>query len=103
MDADAVVLGDREQVIDDVEPLLAARIVDPGDLHQLLILELVAQDRHHLDQRLAPDRDRDFLDGILRLKEGVAERGLYLVDYRSEEPTSELQSLMRISYAVFCL
>src|SRR3546814_10497217 len=29
----------------------------------------------------------------------------YLVDqgYRSEEHTSELQSLMRISYAVFCL
>src|SRR3546814_3096482 len=25
------------------------------------------------------------------------------VDYRSEEHTSELQSLMRISYAVFCL
>src|SRR3546814_7720165 len=30
---------------------------------------------------------------------GVAE----LVDERSEEHTSELQSLMRISYAVFCL
>src|SRR3546814_2580971 len=28
---------------------------------------------------------------------------LFLVDYRSEEHTSELQSLMRISYAVFCL
>src|SRR3546814_8074953 len=28
--------------------------------------------------------------------------GLYLV-WRSEEHTSELQSLMRISYAVFCL
>src|SRR3546814_4966443 len=27
----------------------------------------------------------------------------YLQDYRSEEHTSELQSLMRISYAVFCL
>src|SRR3546814_1670621 len=26
-----------------------------------------------------------------------------LVGYRSEEHTSELQSLMRISYAVFCL
>src|SRR3546814_9979220 len=26
-----------------------------------------------------------------------------VVDYRSEEHTSELQSLMRISYAVFCL
>src|SRR3546814_5122981 len=27
----------------------------------------------------------------------------YTIDYRSEEHTSELQSLMRISYAVFCL
>src|SRR3546814_2590946 len=33
-------------------------------------------------------------------------RGIYLalqIDDRSEEHTSELQSLMRISYAVFCL
>src|SRR3546814_57275 len=29
--------------------------------------------------------------------------GLYVTSYRSEEHTSELQSLMRISYAVFCL
>src|SRR3546814_3305561 len=29
--------------------------------------------------------------------------GRLLGDDRSEEPTSELQSLMRISYAVFCL
>src|SRR3546814_975040 len=29
--------------------------------------------------------------------------GLWRVSYRSEEHTSELQSLMRISYAVFCL
>src|SRR3546814_2919658 len=28
---------------------------------------------------------------------------IYTVDQRSEEHTSELQSLMRISYAVFCL
>src|SRR3546814_4761265 len=39
---------------------------------------------------------------------GVAEEGLptatvQLLDPRSEEHTSELQSLMRISYAVFCL
>src|SRR3546814_8019937 len=27
----------------------------------------------------------------------------YLVALRSEEPTSELQSLMRITYAVYCL
>src|SRR3546814_7364203 len=35
------------------------------------------------------------------------EKGNYVVlqdeDFRSEEHTSELQSLMRISYAVFCL
>src|SRR3546814_8210889 len=29
--------------------------------------------------------------------------GSHLLDHRSEEHTSELQSLMRISYAVFCL
>src|SRR3546814_8842623 len=29
--------------------------------------------------------------------------GLILMMYRSEEHTSELQSLMRMSYAVFCL
>src|SRR3546814_10497510 len=34
---------------------------------------------------------------------GVAGRGAKDVGARSEEHTSELQSLMRISYAVFCL
>src|SRR3546814_3543457 len=33
----------------------------------------------------------------------VTVRGGYSPDVRSEEHTSELQSLMRISYAVFCL
>src|SRR3546814_7429810 len=36
------------------------------------------------------------------IAELLARRG-YGVDARSEEHTSELQSLMRISYAVFCL
>src|SRR3546814_2230417 len=35
--------------------------------------------------------------------EGVLVRGMEMDDIRSEEHTSELQSLMRISYAVFCL
>src|SRR3546814_6400337 len=34
---------------------------------------------------------------------GVAEGALVKLALRSEEHTSELQSLMRISYAVFCL
>src|SRR3546814_10489141 len=37
--------------------------------------------------------------GVMRVGRGVAG----LEDDRSEEHTSELQSLMRISYAVFCL
>src|SRR3546814_6247162 len=37
--------------------------------------------------------------------DGVSRRveGLTVIDYRSEEHTSELQSLMRLSYAGFCL
>src|SRR3546814_3448365 len=40
----------------------------------------------------------------LRIEELQGSQGLYRVkEERSEEHTSELQSLMRISYAVFCL
>src|SRR3546814_3130967 len=46
----------------------------------------------------APDKDlTDFLQSFLRQGHRFAGGG------RSEEHTSELQSLMRISYAVFCL
>src|SRR3546814_3270743 len=34
---------------------------------------------------------------------GLTAQGRRVLDERSEEHTSELQSLMRISYAVFCL
>src|SRR3546814_7323974 len=40
------------------------------------------------------------LHGIIIMKAGV---GQVCIGKRSEEHTSELQSLMRISYAVFCL
>src|SRR3546814_3059968 len=40
------------------------------------------------------------LDGV---GDGVFVQGLLEQVFRSEEHTSELQSLMRISYAVFCL
>src|SRR3546814_7685066 len=43
-----------------------------------------------------------YLRGLLDLDTIIAER-LPLERIRSEEHTSELQSLMRISYAVFCL
>src|SRR3546814_8055931 len=44
---------------------------------------------------------RAFLIDRLDARPGIAERGEAY--FRSEEHTSELQSLMRISYAVFCL
>src|SRR3546814_2774130 len=47
-----------------------------------------------------------FLDTLnrRRVPESVQERQFaMLAQHRSEEHTSELQSLMRISYAVFCL
>src|SRR3546814_4228049 len=44
-------------------------------------------------------------DAVARLRDGQLgeERVHDIRNYRSEEHTSELQSLMRISYAVFCL
>src|SRR3546814_6129381 len=45
----------------------------------------------------------DALEVILDAFEGPLDLLLYLIRRRSEEHTSELQSLMRISYAVFCL
>src|SRR3546814_4888673 len=50
------------------------------------------------------DVDRDILDRLLVAIEDVDVAGGHLQrGRRSEEHTSELQSLMRISYAVFCL
>src|SRR3546814_3841548 len=49
-----------------------------------------------------PSRAVDFHDLKGDLESVAALSGASL-DYRSEEHTSELQSLMRISYAVFCL
>src|SRR3546814_1759379 len=50
-------------------------------------------------------QDREFLDlGEIAVEARLAaECGNRRGDVRSEEHTSELQSLMRISYAVFCL
>src|SRR3546814_8714243 len=41
--------------------------------------------------------------GVTRGARGVAQAGGSVLVERSEEHTSELQSLMRTSYAVFCL
>src|SRR3546814_6956069 len=45
----------------------------------------------------------DVLDWALNVVVARSGARTILIDARSEEPTSELQSLLRISYAVFCL
>src|SRR3546814_10710411 len=79
-----------------VSTVLAEREIDPLRAQQrmLAVLErqyaVMAQPVH-----AAPDDD-------VAVREWHA-RGLVRTRRRSEEHTSELQSLMRISYAVFCL
>src|SRR3546814_1356742 len=70
-----------------------------GALVEILVIRrLYARD--HLDQVLATFALILIFSELARWIFG--DRPLYL-DVRSEEHTSELQSLMRISYAVFCL
>src|SRR3546814_7124879 len=72
----------------------------------------IVQDRammlHHPARRAAGAAGIDQAGGVLALDAEAARLGFLKIslaafDEGSEEHTSELQSLMRISYAVFCL
>src|SRR3546814_6879652 len=81
------------------EVLLAAH---PGVVHEVVVARHLFDDAHDLAVRavaleVAPVGPQDPL--VLARRRRV----LVAVGCRSEEHTSELQSLMRISYAVFCL
>src|SRR3546814_1382817 len=85
--------------------------VAPGDM--LALVHDVEADRQAFGRKLAVDvavgaieHHLTFVQGapldeleVQRLAQGAVDR----FGVRSEEHTSELQSLMRISYAVFCL
>ena len=79
-DAQAVVLRHGQQVVADVEPLGPGRIVDPGNLHQLLIFEPVAKHGEDVRDALPRDVDRDLSDLVPGGEEGVADRRPDLVD-----------------------
>src|SRR3546814_3121924 len=77
----------------------AGELVDDLARDDLAFLVLALAGLHRVvDQRL----DGDHLAGSGRLRDFHAGLGRCHC-FRSEEHTSELQSLMRISYAVFCL
>src|SRR3546814_6784474 len=99
-------LEGRELGVEASELLFEPRLV--GVLARLDLLELVGERFALLVERgldsveQAIGRDRRVADRVER--EGDAGVGRRVVRrVRSEEHTSELQSLMRISYAVFCL
>src|SRR3546814_5141277 len=95
-----------------IEHRLARRLALEHDLHHALQeCEVAADlDMHELAADLGRAEGRH-LDDVLRLGEFDQRAFGHRVDRddrhpalpRSEEHTSELQSLMRISYAVFCL
>src|SRR3546814_7167781 len=77
-------------------PLFAPRRLLPvGLVHR----QILAAGQPHRQQLWRP-QSRLLLPAAFRLCGG---RRIGLCNIRSEEHTSELQSLMRISYAVFCL
>src|SRR3546814_7378669 len=79
----------RRQPVEHLEPL--GLIIAVGHAPRETRHRIARSNRHHID---APRPDRRCL---ARAQQPEA------AEHRSEEHTSELQSIMRISYAVFCL
>src|SRR3546814_1888810 len=83
----------------------ARRFIEEGDKVKVTMR---FRGREMAHQDLGMDvlvRVRDELDELAKVEQmpKVEGRQMIMVLARSEEHTSELQSLMRISYAVFCL
>src|SRR3546814_1296035 len=81
--------GDRYRSVSATQPILGAG--GPAD------------GRPTMTKAVHCDGDRSCFDVLEGLGQFGREFGIFGTETRSEEHTSELQSLMRISYAVFCL
>src|SRR3546814_2542202 len=97
-------------------PWAIARLIVQGFLHRLMgqvialrdcqLFELHAEDLaylSHVGHRQRSVRQQVLEVGRQLLDAAIAGQYRRMAPPRSEEHTSELQSLMRISYAVFCL
>src|SRR3546814_5844883 len=103
---------DARLVIAAAEPLRTARLVPQCAVQRPALAAVLAAEQPAGDgacpqhSRLAgsaglqrPEQVQAWRILLVRIHPGIGWRG----NLRSEEHTSELQSLMRISYAVFCL
>src|SRR3546814_9213373 len=90
----------RSAVVRGVDALVGAPVMatDLRASMSLIIAGLAAQGETQVNRVYHPDRGYERLEEKLQAVGADIER-----ISRSEEHTSELQSLMRISYAVFCL
>src|SRR3546814_3024878 len=64
-------------------------------------IRMIATNGGDVGSASAPDQPPDLPNQVARCRDGRTRRCYRCI--RSEEHTSELKSLMRISYAVFCL
>src|SRR3546814_6021072 len=85
---DAIAVAER------VEAVLRAGMELSRYLHR-------AAHAHHVERR--PPGARQLGIDEAEVESGIVGHHRRIAEKRSEEHTSELQSLMRISYAVFCL
>src|SRR3546814_2696829 len=118
----AVAIAQADDLLAIAEHFGRQRRCDDGDVRQAAQFRLqhrvgaqlaIEFDQRHMrdeprevDRRLDPRiAAADHRDALALEQRAVAVRAIgdTLVAIRSEEHTSELQSLMRISYAVFCL
>src|SRR3546814_1263821 len=92
----AIAMGaDKLMFVTPTNPVQWGLAEGTGDAGQLSW----AEGEHLLDNGSLTPVDRSYLQAALAATKGGVKR----IHLRSEEHTSELQSLMRISYAVFCL
>src|SRR3546814_1414630 len=101
VDADLDRVGVAEQVVDVAEDFLVRADEEEAEAIALALAQLVQRQRSV--QVLVLDVGVDLAVRVAGQVGDDAAAGRFLVEARSEEHTSELQSLMRISYAVFCL
>ncbi len=69
-----MVLGDRQQMIIDLEPFGSIEVIGPGDFHQLLVTEIVARDPARLDDRLTRNGETGLADVVFRREQARAQR-----------------------------